>query len=269
MSGGRWHLVDLAATRYSYNFRVASETETHYKIERLFDGEVVQRMNLLKLSPHIHTFIGLMATPGAGKSSVADLLEKKGGLFYTSHKEVADVLKTLDVDEHEERDALQGLGSYLGANYPVVWVNQIIRKANETKHSLGWGDHPWFFAGWDSIRFPSDLILMRIAAGGSYVADETGHYVVLKDKGRFEVILVDADEHIRAKRSKKRARPGDPIGLVDYHRQEQNDRKVFLFDIARSMADHVVENNSTEDELAKRIDELWELFKKTHPIVTS
>ena len=33
MAGGRWHLVDLDETKYSYNFRVAGESETHYYCE--------------------------------------------------------------------------------------------------------------------------------------------------------------------------------------------------------------------------------------------
>ena len=255
MAGGKWHLVDLGNTRYSYNFNILGETEAHYKLKRLFDGEAVQRLELLKLAPHIKLFIGLMSTPGAGKSSVATLLEQKGAYIATSHGKVSTALEAMGCDESNERDALQGLGSYIGANYPTTWANMLIREFNSQQKEV---------VVWDGVRFPHDVVLPRIAAGGTYAANETGHYLDVKNRGRFESVLVDADEHIRAERSRKRSRPGDPEGLADFYRQDFNDRKVFLFDVTRGMAGHTIQNNGTDGELASRVNELWRDLRTSH-----
>ena len=259
MAGGKWHLVDLGETKYSYNFRVVGEEGDYYLIERIFDGEVVQKLKLLKLAPHIKLFIGLMSTPGAGKSSVAAILGSLGVNFATSHKRVSDALKDLGVDEYDERDALQGLGSYLGANYPVVWINQLIKGFNEQEKEV---------VIWDGMRFPHDVILSRIAAGGKYSTDDSSKYAFLKENGRFEAILVDADEKIRSERSKTRARPGDPTGLADFYRQDFNDRRVFLFDITRGMASIHIENSGTSSELLAKVNYVWQELCKTYGIQT-
>ena len=255
MAGGKWHLVDLENTRHSYNFRVAGESETYYGIERLHDGEIVQKLELLKLAPHIKLFIGLMSTPGAGKSSVAKLLEQKGAYVATSHGKVSSALEAMGCDEFNERDALQGLGSYMGANYPTTWVNMLIEEFNVQQKEV---------VVWDGVRFPHDVVLPRIAAGGIYAANETGHYLDVKSKGRFESVLVDADERIRAERSRKRGRPGDPKGLADFYRQDFNDRRVFMFDVTRGMAEHTIQNNGTDEELAGKFNELWRDLRRSH-----
>lgn len=257
MAGGKWHLLDLGTTRYSYNFRVAGETATHYQLEKLFDGEIIQTLELLKLAPHIKLFVGLMSTPGAGKSSVAKLLEREGAYVTASHGKVSAALEGMGCDESNERDALQGLGSYMGMNYPTTWVNMLIKEFNAQEKEV---------VVWDGGRFPHDIVLPRIAAGGSYVANKKGHYLNVKDRGRFESILVDADEHIRAERSRKRGRPGDPEGLDDFYRQDFNDRKVFLFDVTRRMADYTIKNNLDERDLASRIAGLWRDLCKSHGV---
>ena len=255
MAGGKWHLLDLGTTRYSYNFHILGETETHYQLERLFDGEAVQRLELLKLAPHVKLFLGLMSTPGAGKSSVAKLLENEGAYIATSHGKVSAALEAMGCDEFNERDALQGLGSYMGLNYATTWVNMLIKEFNAQKKEV---------VVWDGVRFPHDVVLPRIATGGTYAANETGHYLDVKNRGRFESVLVDADEHIRAERSRKRSRPGDPEGLADFYRQDFNDRKVFLFDVTRGMAGHTIQNNGTDGELASRVNELWRDLRTSH-----
>lgn len=255
MAGGKWLLLDLGAAGYSYNFHVVNETKTHYSLERLFDGEVIQKLQLLKLAPHVKLFIGLMSTPGAGKSSVAKILEEEGAYIATSHVKVAAALNAMECDEFNERDALQGLGSYMGLNYPITWVNMMIKEFNAQKKEV---------VVWDGVRFPHDVILPRISAGGVYVANETGHYFNVRSKGRFETILVDADEHIRAKRSKQRGRPGDPAGLADFFRQDFNDRKVFMFDVTRGMADQLIKNNLDSDDLACRVRAMWKELQKDH-----
>ncbi len=240
MAGGRWHLIDLYNAYYSSSFHIAGHTDTHVIIDRLYETGGRQRMHMLKLAPHIKLFIVLMSEPGAGKSSVAQLLAQKGAYFVSSHSRVSNALKLLEIDESEERDALQGLGSYLGANYPVVWINKIISEFNSQKSEV---------VVWDGGRFPHDVKLPKLAYGE-----------------KVKSILVAADPGLRAVRTIGRAREGDPAAHEEFLRQDANDDKVFMFKITKGLSDYTIYNNGTEPELLVKVDALWAQLKEEYEL---
>ncbi len=244
-----WLLVDTRSTTYSYRFTVAEDKGDYLVVKQHLSTGNTQEMNLVKLASHIKLYVGLMGTKGSGKGTVGRFLEGKGAAVVTSHSVVAGILRQLGIPEY--RDSLQGLGNYLGLNWPVVWVNEIIKQCNKSGKSI---------VVFDGVRFPHDVVLPRLAAGGKYGFGPDSYTLV--EKGRAENVLVDADERIRRERITNRGnqsgRVEDLFGYSSFREQEFNEFKVFWFDLTMTMADHVVTNNDTEGELVDKIKTVWD-----------
>ena len=179
-----------------------------------------------------------------------DKLKEKGVFVQSTHAITANVLQKLYMPE--SRDSLQGIGSYLGLNWPVVWVNQVINACNNSGAE---------FVAFNGVRFPSDLILSRLAAGGQYSYSSSGARetdVSCNKLGRARFLLVDADEAIRYKRMLGRNRVGDGQTKSEFYHQQFNEMLIFWVDKTMTLVDHIITNNNTIEVLNNKVDVLWD-----------
>ena len=174
--------------------------------------------------------IGLTSFIGAGKTTVCDYLVEKGFVFYS----LSDILRE-EVKSRGQgitRERLQKVGNELRKKYgSAVLAKRILEKLEQGKDYVI-----------DSIRNPAEIEELR-------------------KRKDFALVFVDAPIKLRFDRTKARKRESDPMTLEDFKKAEQ--RELESKDSAnqqllkcREMADFVVHNDSTLENLYKKIDEL-------------
>ncbi|MBW2991537.1 AAA family ATPase [Candidatus Woesearchaeota archaeon] len=174
--------------------------------------------------------IGLTSLLGAGKTSVADYLIKKGFEFYSLSDIIRDEIKSREQEITRQR--LQVVGNELRKKYGnAVLAKRIIKKLEPGKAYVI-----------DSIRNPAEIQVLR------------------KLKG-FTLVFIDAPIEIRFERIKDRKREQDPMTFEKFKKAEQ--KELESPDSAnqqllkcRDMAEFIITNNSSFEELYKKIDEL-------------
>jgi dephospho-CoA kinase len=77
-----------------------------------------------------------------------------------------------------------------------------------------------------------------------------------------KIILVDADPFIRFERAKKRNRHGDAKTFERFKKEEKKEWKIFNFSKTFKLADYVIHNEGTVEELNKKIDKLMKKLIK-------
>ena|SRR3989338_4853635 len=175
--------------------------------------------------------IGLTGKNASGKGEAANYLKTKGFVYYS----LSDVLREEATNrgiEHS-RDNLINLGNELrkkfGANY-------LAKKINEKIFSSGKN-----FVVIDSIRSP-------------YEAKE-----LMKNKD-FILVGIDATIEIRFERLLRRNRLGDAKTLEEFKKQEERENLKSdtnqQLDETFKLADIVIANDETLEELHKKIDEM-------------
>ena len=176
--------------------------------------------------------IGLTSFLGAGKTSVADHLVKKGFEFYSLSDVVRDEIKNRG--EEITRERLQEVGNELRKKHgSAVLANRVLKKVKPGKNYVV-----------DSIRNPAEIEELR-------------------KRKDFSLVFVDAPIKVRFERIKDRKREKDPVTFEDFKKTEEKELKSKdsvnqQLLKCREMADFVIHNDSSFKELYKKIDELLE-----------
>lgn len=179
--------------------------------------------------------LGLTGKNASGKGEAANYLQTKGFLYYS----LSDVIREEAIKRNmfTSRDNLINLGNRLrkkfGPNYLAKQINDKIRqKLKENKNQS-------FII--DSIRSP-------------FEAKE-----LMKNNG-FALVGIEAPVGLRFKRLLERNRSGDAKTLEEFKQQEQRENLKSdtnqQLDATLKLANKVIVNDGTLEELYKKIDEL-------------
>lgn len=177
--------------------------------------------------------IGITGTLGAGKTTVVDYLTKKKDF---THYSVRDFL----IEEIKKR------------NLPIN-RDSMVEVSNELRSKNG----PGYIA--------EELYRKANSHGKNAIIESIrtiGEVEILKAKGSFTLLAVEADSKLRFERIVKRASETDNISfekfLEDEKREMQNSdpNKQNISEVIKQ-ADHTLENNGTFDELYKQIENIF------------
>jgi len=173
--------------------------------------------------------IGVTGTMASGKDSVSDYLKEKG--FF--HFSLSDAIRA-ECDKRglpKDRDTLRNLGNELrekqGAGVLAKFALEAIEKSGAKNAVI------------TSIRNPEEVKL-------------------LKKRGGFIFLAVDAPVELRYKRAKSRHREDDFVDFETFKKQEKMEMaggpgKQNLGEVM-AMADHILINDGTMENLRKKID---------------
>ena len=176
--------------------------------------------------------IGLTSFIGAGKTSICDYLVKKGFVFYSLSDIIREELKAKG--KEITRENLQATGNELRKEHGnSVLADKTLEKIEEGKNYII-----------DSIRNPAEIEALR-------------------KRKDFTLMFVDAPIKMRFDRIMDRKREKDPITFEDFKKVEEkelesSDSASQQLVKCRDMADFIIHNDSSFEELHKKIDELLE-----------
>lgn len=174
--------------------------------------------------------IGLTSLNGAGKTTVANYLVQKGFVFYSLSDIIRDEIKARK--QEITRDSLRETGNELRQRFGnSVLADRILEKLEEGKNYVI-----------DSIRHPAEV-------------------EAFKKRKDFSLLFIDAPVETRYERVVNRQREKDPMTLKDFKKAEElelkgKDSANQQLLACKEMADFVIENDSSFEELYRKIDNL-------------
>lgn len=178
--------------------------------------------------------IGITGTIGAGKGTIVDYLVKNKGFAHFSARE--DVINK----EIEKR------------NLPITRDNMIM-VANDLRKNYG----PSYVA--------EELFKLAQNSDKNCILESlraVGEIESLREKGCFYLFAIDAERRTRYDRIRERGNvQSDDVSFEKFVEQEEtetrsDDPNKQNLSKCISMADYVLENNGTKEELQKQIDEI-------------
>ena len=185
--------------------------------------------------------LGLTGKNAAGKGEAANYLKSKEFIYYS----LSDVIREEATKRNLEhsRDNLIGLGNQLrekfGPKYLAHQINIKIKQQIKNNKNLNFAI--------DSIRSPFEV-------------------KELKKNKDFVLVGVDAPIELRFKRLLERKRLGDAKTLEEFRQQEQRENLKSdtnqQLDKTFGMANKIVVNDGSLEELHKKIDELMKNLNK-------
>ena len=172
--------------------------------------------------------IGLTGTLGAGKSSVADILKKKGFAYYSCSDYLRKELKRKKIKENIPN--LAKLGNEIRKEYGAGEIpRRLLAMIKEKKFIV------------DSLRHPGEID-------------------VLMERDDFFLVAVDAPIKLRYERVQKRKRAGDRISFEEFRDNEKKQMEGKGADIQLGkcirMSKRIIINDSNIDDLNKKVDKL-------------
>ena len=182
--------------------------------------------------------IGLTGMPGSGSNSVGDFLVEEKGFIWLSY---SDILREELQKEGKEitRKAMQDLGNEIRERYGAGELSKrLINKMESGKN---------YVVG--TIRNPAEIEELR-------------------KSNDFVMVHVFADRKLRFERVIKRDRESDPKNWEEFLALENKDGGVGQKESGLrirdciKMCDHTIVNESTLEELRKRVDELLKTISK-------
>ena len=174
--------------------------------------------------------IGLTGKNGAGKSAVCEYLKSRGFESYSLSDEIREEIRKRGADIN--REILVEVGNELRSKFgPGVLAERILRRLEEGRNYVI-----------DSIRNPYEV-------------------EVLRTRKDFVLLAIEADARIRFERSLKRGRENAPRTFEHFMQEEaweleSQDPTCQQLQATLRLADHVVFNNGTIEELHRRLDSL-------------
>ena len=192
-------------------------------------GDILDNMNEKQV------ILGITGTNGAGKGTIVEYLVNNKSFRHFS----ATGLITEEIVKRNmtvNRDSMIVVGNDLRAKYGAGYIaGELIKRAEENKGN----------SIIESIR-------------------TLGEVEKLKEKGGI-LLAVDADQKVRYERNKKRGGEKDGVSFEEFIKQEKGEmesddpNKQNLL-ACRKVADYLVENNGTVEELNKKIEEMLEII---------
>jgi len=169
--------------------------------------------------------IGITGLIGAGKDEVANYMAKKYGYVILN---MGDMFREIAEKEGLEltRDTFQNLRIKYG-NFFIA--EEVVKGVKQGKHKK------IIIAG---IRRSEDVTIPKQAFPD------------------MKLIVVEADKKVRFERLKDRARENDPETFEEFERQMKREYDIYDFDKTFSMADFVIENNGSFEELFKKTEDI-------------
>ncbi len=177
--------------------------------------------------------IGLTGPNGAGKGEVASHLKDKGFSYFSLSDVVREEAVRGGLDS--SRENLIKIGNELRLrNGPAILARKIREKINGNTVV-------------DSIRNPQEA-------------------VELKKEKNFFLVGIDAPIKLRFQRCLKRGRIGNGTTIEEFQKREEmensNDSSRQQLGECMKMADYIIWNNSTKEELYKKVDEILYTLEK-------
>jgi len=173
--------------------------------------------------------LGLIGTIGSGKDFAAEYLVEKHGFKSMS---MGDLVREETINQGLEptRSNLQSVSkSFTDKNGPHYWSNKVCDKILK----LGWEK-----VIINGVRRVQELETYREKFGSN-----------------FNLVLIDADPKIRFNRLKSRARVGFPNTWGKFAKHEKAELELYgTFEDTIKLAEFVVKNESSPEELHKNID---------------
>ncbi|MFH1854220.1 MAG: AAA family ATPase [Candidatus Omnitrophota bacterium] len=178
--------------------------------------------------------IGLTGANASGKGEVAQYLRSRDFIYHSLSDILREESKKMGIEP--QRENLIRLGNQLRKQEgPAVLALRIIEKLSENKNHIV-----------DSIRNPAEVEALRGVKG-------------------FLLFGIDAPVEVRFRRGLKRSRPGDALTLEDFIKKEGEENipnaENQQLKKCLEMSDTVIVNNSSFEELYKKIDETLEKNK--------
>lgn len=180
-------------------------------------------------------YLGICGEIGSGKDTIGNYLRTyNNALVLVSSELLGSILKILHLDP-EDRDLLQklpiGLREHLGES---VITAAMIANMLESRKSI---------VAWNGVRFPSDV-------------------KGIKNLNNSFIVGLHTNPEIRFERIKKRGQKSKEAELTweDFQRQSEKQTEKSIREII-SNADFVLDNNGTEEEFRKQIDNLIQKLK--------
>lgn len=179
--------------------------------------------------------IGITGTLGAGKGTVADYLREKGFRHYSVRDFLIQEIKKRELPVN--RDSMVVVANDLRKKHsPSYITEQLYDKAKE---------------------YRGDAIIESIRAPGEAEA--------IKKKGG-KLLAVDADQKLRYERISERASETDKVSFNEFRldeKREMSSTDPHEQNLSKciSMADYVLKNNGTIEELKKEADKILEEMK--------
>jgi len=174
----------------------------------------------------VEKIIAIIADISAGKDTAAKYISEK---YDYEHHTISDILRAVARERKLKptRPNLQGLADEIRKNEGPDAL--IIRELKKIKKEQV------IFAG---VRDISEIKYLRKNYPGKVV-----------------VFYLKADAKVRFERIKARGRTGDPKTFEEFLKMEKAEGKKFKFKQLFKMADYTIENNGTEEEFHKKLDE--------------
>lgn len=172
--------------------------------------------------------IGLTGKNGAGKGEVAEFLKKRGFHYLSLSDKVRDEMRKSKISP--TRESMIKFANELRRKYGAGWLaEEIVKDIDDDKNYVV-----------DSIRSPAEVAVFREKKGSSFC-----------------LVAVKADPKVRFERLKKRGREGDPIEyqkFLEFEAMEaKGDPSSQQLDETEKIADVVIENNGTFEELGEEV----------------